>query len=192
MPDWEALLVDDGSPDNSGEICDEWAAKDGRFRVIHKANGGVCSARNAGLAAAKSPYAVLMDQDDLLAPAHWKRFWPCRSGSSAILCWGCTRRSGKSCRTGAFAPDTPVQRYAARQASYLYNDAPFPPPWGKLLDLDLMRRYGVRFDETIRDGYEDRPFMRDYLAAHWQRNAAAQCAVVQLPSISGRGTTPRA
>ena len=35
MPDWEALLVDDGSPDNSGEICDEWAAKDGRFRVLH-------------------------------------------------------------------------------------------------------------------------------------------------------------
>ena len=60
MPDWEALLVDDGSPDNSGEICDEWAAKDDRFRVIHKANGGVCSARNAGLAAAKSAYACLL------------------------------------------------------------------------------------------------------------------------------------
>ena len=181
MPDWEALLVDDGSPDNSGEICDEWTAKDGRFRVIHKANGGVCSARNAGLAAAKSPYAVLMDQDDLLAPCALEALLAVQKRFLGDFVLGLHTEIRKELPDGAFAPDTPVQRYAARQASYLYNDAPFPPPWGKLLDLDLMRRYGVRFDETIRDGYEDRPYMREYLAALWKTDPLTPCVVVQAP-----------
>ena len=46
LSNWECILVDDGSPDQSGAICDEYAAKDSRFRVIHKPNGGVSSARN--------------------------------------------------------------------------------------------------------------------------------------------------
>ena len=50
--DWEAILVDDGSKDDCGKICDEYAAMDSRFRVIHKENGGLTSARNAGLAIA--------------------------------------------------------------------------------------------------------------------------------------------
>ena len=45
----QIILVDDGSPDNCGKICDEYAKKDSRIEVIHKANGGICSARNAGL-----------------------------------------------------------------------------------------------------------------------------------------------
>ena len=47
--DFELLLIDDGSPDRSGEICDEYAKKDSRIRVFHKKNGGVSSARNLGL-----------------------------------------------------------------------------------------------------------------------------------------------
>lgn len=47
--DWELLLVDDGSRDNSGTICDEYAVKDSRIKVFHKENGGVSSARNIGL-----------------------------------------------------------------------------------------------------------------------------------------------
>ncbi|MDT6699207.1 glycosyltransferase, partial [Enterococcus faecium] len=47
--DFEVILVDDGSPDNSGKICDEYAEKDNRVRVIHKENGGLSSARNAGI-----------------------------------------------------------------------------------------------------------------------------------------------
>ena len=53
MPDFELLLINDGSPDKSGEICDEYAAKDSRIRVFHKENGGVSSARNLGLDNAK-------------------------------------------------------------------------------------------------------------------------------------------
>ena len=62
--DWECILIDDGSPDNSGKICDEYAEKDGRFRVIHQENAGVSAARNAGLDAARGEWIGFVDSDD--------------------------------------------------------------------------------------------------------------------------------
>lgn len=66
--DFELILIDDGSPDNSGHICDEYAAKDGRIRVIHQKNSGASAARNAGLDCAVGDYVVFCDSDDLVAP----------------------------------------------------------------------------------------------------------------------------
>lgn len=63
----EVILVDDGSPDNSGEICDAYAAKDERIKVIHKVNGGTCEARNYGLNAATGDYVMIIDGDDWLS-----------------------------------------------------------------------------------------------------------------------------
>lgn len=62
----EVILVDDGSPDNSGKIADEYKEKDSRFKVIHKENGGTCSARNAGLEIATGDYLMFADGDDWL------------------------------------------------------------------------------------------------------------------------------
>lgn len=64
----EMILVDDGSRDASGTLCDELAAQDGRIRVIHKENGGVSSARNAGLDAAAGAYVWFVDADDWIEP----------------------------------------------------------------------------------------------------------------------------
>ena len=66
--DWECLVVDDGSSDGSDAICDEAAAADERFRVIHKQNGGISSARNAGLEAARGKFVMFCDQDDAIDP----------------------------------------------------------------------------------------------------------------------------
>lgn len=66
MEDFELLLIDDGSPDKSGEICDEYAAKDSRVRVFHKENGGVSSARNLGLDNAQGEWISFVDADDLV------------------------------------------------------------------------------------------------------------------------------
>lgn len=60
----EIILVDDESPDNAGKICDEWAAKDNRIKVIHKKNGGLSDARNAGIAEATGKYIGFVDGDD--------------------------------------------------------------------------------------------------------------------------------
>jgi len=62
----EILLVDDGSPDGSGAICDEYAARDPRIRVIHKQNGGLSSARNIAIDQAKGEYLTFVDSDDYL------------------------------------------------------------------------------------------------------------------------------
>ena len=66
--DWELILVDDGSPDNSGKICDGYAQKDKRIKVIHKQNGGVSDARQVGLDAAKGEYIIHADPDDWVEP----------------------------------------------------------------------------------------------------------------------------
>lgn len=64
----EVILVDDGSPDHSGEICDKFAAQDERFHVIHKKNGGACEARNVGIEHCTGKYLAIIDGDDWLAP----------------------------------------------------------------------------------------------------------------------------
>ena len=64
----EIITVDDGSTDGSGTICDQYAEKDSRFRVIHKANGGVSSARNEGLKTAVGDLIGFVDADDWIEP----------------------------------------------------------------------------------------------------------------------------
>ena len=66
--DFELILVEDGSPNGCGELCDKLARTDGRIRVVHKPNGGPASAANAGLDAATGRYISYVDSDDLLEP----------------------------------------------------------------------------------------------------------------------------
>lgn len=64
----EIILVDDGSPDCCGQMCDLWVTKDSRIKVIHKANGGLSDARNAGIRAATGEYIIFVDSDDYIVP----------------------------------------------------------------------------------------------------------------------------
>ena len=68
MTDWECICINDGSPDGSGAILDEYARKDARFRVIHKRNEGVSAARNLGISLAHAPHLAFVDADDRLLP----------------------------------------------------------------------------------------------------------------------------
>ena len=68
FPDFEILLIDDGSPDHSGDICDEYARKDSRVRVFHKENEGVSSTRQCGIDNAKGEYTIHADPDDWVEP----------------------------------------------------------------------------------------------------------------------------
>lgn len=72
--DFELLLIDDGSTDSSGAICDEYAEKDGRVRVFHKKNGGVSSARNLGLDNAQGEWITFVDSDDYIEENFLKSF----------------------------------------------------------------------------------------------------------------------
>ena len=68
----EIILVDDGSPDSSGKICDEYSKRDSRVKVIHKKNAGVAAARNSGLKVATGKYCTFVDSDDYIEPVMYQ------------------------------------------------------------------------------------------------------------------------
>ena len=68
--DFEVILVDDGSPDNCGQMCDSWAKKDSRIRVVHQENGGLSAARNTGIRSGTGEYVLFLDSDDWWADPH--------------------------------------------------------------------------------------------------------------------------
>ena len=76
----EIILVDDGSPDNCSQMCDEWAKRDSRIKVIHKANGGQADARNAGLDIAIGDYITFVDSDDVVDKDYVEYLWNIKCG----------------------------------------------------------------------------------------------------------------
>ena len=88
----EIILVDDGSPDDSGALCDQLALADPRIRVVHKKNGGLASARNAGLDAMTGEYAAFVDSDDHIAPEMIRDLYDlCQKHRADIACCGIER-----------------------------------------------------------------------------------------------------
>lgn len=85
--DFELLLIDDGSKDNSGAICDEYATIDNRVRVFHKDNGGVCSARNVGLDNAIGEWVTFCDSDDWVFDS-WLENFVANIGDTDLVCQG--------------------------------------------------------------------------------------------------------
>lgn len=88
LDNWELLLVDDGSADGSGVLCDAYAANDGRVHVIHQKNAGVSAARNAGLAVASGRYIGFVDADDWIEPDMFERLLQeaLRTNAEVIMC----------------------------------------------------------------------------------------------------------
>ena len=91
---WEMILVDDGSPDGSGAICDAYGAKDGRIRVIHKENGGLVSARKAGAAVCRGEFVMNVDSDDYIAPDLMERIARVLENGAQVVLFGCQRFGG--------------------------------------------------------------------------------------------------
>lgn len=105
--DLEIILVDDASPDNCGAICDRWAARDSRVRVIHKKNGGAASARNAGLDVATGDYVCFVDSDDTVEDDYVRHLVDTleKNQADAAVCgFSFWDRSGRQTRTGDTAP----------------------------------------------------------------------------------------
>ena len=88
FPDFELILVDDGSPDSCPALCDAAAAKDKRIRVIHKKNGGQSTARNAGLDAARGEWIAFVDSDDTITPDYCAKLYAAvqQTGAQIAAC----------------------------------------------------------------------------------------------------------
>lgn len=155
MTDYECLLIDDGSTDSSGRICDEYAAKDERFRVFHKENGGVSSARNVGLDNAKGDWITFVDSDDSVERSFLESLYNFGSGSLKICNFTGDGHKDYSEDCSKVETSSVITR--------LLNDNLVWAPWGKLFASTIINEHNLRFDIKLRLG-EDTVFCWEYLS----------------------------
>ena len=118
---WEMILVDDGSPDGAGELCDALAAEDARIRVIHQENAGVSAARNRGLEEARGAFVVFLDSDDWVDAGYlsWLRARQEESGAELVVC-GYTLEDGTTDGESAGkAPSKPLDEKLLSSEDFL-------------------------------------------------------------------------
>ena len=160
LKEWEFLIVDDGTPDKSGEICDAYAAKDERIHVIHKENGGAPSARNVAIDIAKGEYMYFMDSDDWAEPTMLEDMYNLAKRDNAQLV------------VAGFYIDTYYTDTEYRQDDFVVADAVYPnkeafrknayklfdknllyTPWNKLFESCYIMENNLRFPTTFWDDF---------------------------------------
>ena len=168
--DFELILVDDGSVDGSGELCDSFAARDSRVRVIHQKNGGVCRARNAGVAAATGRWIAFSDHDDWWEPDYLEVALASSSGVKIVKvnhgeyvrrCDGSVDCLSSGVQIGDCTWDS--QSLFSTVDGYRLYQSLSSAVWDGLYDREAVLASGVLFDETLRHGGEDCRFMAQLL-----------------------------
>lgn len=158
--DFEVLLINDGSKDNSGKICDEYAAKDTRFTVFHKENGGVSSARNLGLENAQGEWVTFVDSDDYIADEFLEVFINYNDQVDFKLMG--VKKKNKKQETDHFCFANSevflLAEFLSKYSLYQY----FAGPWAKFFKAKIIRENKLRFDEALFWG-EDALFNIQYL-----------------------------
>lgn len=131
-PAFEVVLVDDGSTDSSGALCDALAAGDARVRALHKANGGLSDARNFGLANSSAPLVAFVDSDDYVLPGYLSALYRLLEshGADVSACRGLVVRTGEEAPDGGPAEVRAMGREEALGA-LLYDEVSVSA-WGKL------------------------------------------------------------
>lgn len=169
---FELLLVDDGSTDSSGAICDRYAEQDSRVRVFHKPNGGVSSARNLGLDNAKGEWITFVDSDDWIEYCSFDTFIK-SADSDLIIASMCFEQSGN---IGNFPT---LGKLEYKELDYILAENidhySVCSPCSKIFKNSIIRDSRIRFNEKICFG-EDSLFVKAYLLnAHSIRCVSDLC-----------------
>lgn len=164
--DFELLLVDDGSTDQSGKICDEYNEKDARIKVFHKENGGVSTARNLGLDNAIGEYVSFVDSDDWVEPNYcqtlvdnigdadimfFDEIWHYEDGCSPIV------SSGSFCSHER----NEIEKKILQMISNEHNHNYFGYTWNKIFKREIIDSNDIRFVDGLSVS-EDEIFTLDY------------------------------
>lgn len=154
---FELLLIDDGSKDQTFAVCQKLAEQDDRVRAIHKANGGVSSARNLGIDESQGRYIVFVDADDWVEPDYLSNFMENKQPSGLVVC---------EVTHDDLPHQEPVQKkrltIQETQIAVLGTKYILGYPFNKMFDQHLIKRNHIRFDEKISMG-EDLLFCMQYL-----------------------------
>lgn len=152
FPDFELLLIDDGSKDRSGEICDEYAGKDERVRVFHKENGGVSSARNVGLDNAKGTYICFIDSDDWIEEDYLKVINDSISDFDIMFFGAVWHYEDGGQRSLSFCPVECKTNIGKEIHHLLRNDMGvnyFGYTWNKVFRRDIIEKNNLRFVDEL-------------------------------------------
>ena len=159
----EIILVDDGSPDRCGAICDEYALKDNRIRVLHKDNGGLSSARNAGMKVMEGEFVTFIDSDDYVTPFYVEHLFNALKKANADLAasWFAEVNDSDQTDTNGEENLSGYEQLNQKQSlqHLLYQDGIETSAWGKLYKSELIA--GLWYPEGKL--YEDIPVTSQYI-----------------------------
>ena len=164
--DFELILVDDGSPDNSGKICDEYAEKDARVRVIHKENGGVSAARNAGIDVALGKYIIFLDSDDFVDKGYFDTIKGAVVSNADLVSFGMFNYLHKEngcveIYESEMNIDTSFEGHDAKAWENFIVSSFFASPCNKVFLSSIIKGKNVRFKEGVVC-FEDYMFCLEY------------------------------
>jgi len=162
----EILLINDGSTDNSGSICDEYGKKDSRIRVFHKENGGASSARNVGLRELTGDYIGFVDSDDWLEPQMYEVLYKALIDNNVHLSnVSFTRNAVPEKRVGDIPSGMLTSEQMLLYAIRNFHYAGFGRViWNKLFKADMIVKSKVIFDESIEIAEDLKILAELYLA----------------------------
>lgn len=187
--DFELILVDDGSPDRCGAICDEFAEQDSRIRVIHQKNGGVSMARNAGISVAKGAWLCFVDADDFILSDYLESFGPSESTNYDFVYQGCLHYVKDEYTQGKKTKDSSCDTIALRHIDELLS---LKGPMCKLYKTSIIEKYGILFPVGMPQG-EDSVFNYSYFAhIRSMKSLSLQRYIhrVDVPCSASRKTHP--
>ncbi len=159
--DWELILVDDGSKDQSGKICDEYTKQDNRIKVIHQSNNGVSSARNAGINHAKGEYLCFVDADDWLEPSFLIDFQFDKIKADFYIGGYIFNTYGTPFSCKKYEEICCSGLSEIRDEFFRQNLQANGYPWGKLYKSSIIRENSLRFNEKLSIN-EDHLFVFQY------------------------------
>ena len=158
---WECIIVNDGSPDNTELFAQDWLVKDSRFQYLYKENGGLPSARNAGIRQAKGEYILALDADDILHLDYLKQTVPVLESNDQLAIVSCYRYFFIKNRTNI------IKEYKASGSNYC--DLMFE---NKLMPSSLFRKQCWEevggYDESMVKGFEDWEFWLNVTKRGWE------------------------
>ena len=175
LKDIEIIMVDDGSPDNCPKMCDEWAKKDSRIKVVHKKNGGLGYARNSGLDVAMGEYVAFVDSDDYVDLGMYEKLYKAaeENNNDAVFC-GFKKEFSPNRFIECKECDTYTE-YSSDKMNELVLDFIAAPPhckseyihdmsvWHSIYKRSVIEENNIRFISERDYASEDIPFQIDFL-----------------------------